>query len=348
MDSANIEVIAPNLKRRLSGVTSTIARLVPIQAGQIGIAATGPGLPPHLPHIPIWRLFILPRNRPRVWHARRNTEMLLGVILRSVFRRRILLLFTSASQREHTWFTRWLIFRMDGVIATSKKTKGYLKCPATVVMHGIDLAEFNVAFERSLLTKDLGLPAGKLVGCYGRIRHQKGTDLFVESMIELAPRHPDLYGVIMGRATGKHQEFLAKLKDRISEAGLESRILFRPEVKVDQMARWYQVLDLFVAPQRSEGFGLTPLEAGACGVPTIANRVGAFEELIISDTTGCLVDAGDLQSLTRAIDGAIKNDVWRRAAGKAAFEHISQNFRIESEATALVTIYRDLLRGVGR
>ena len=45
IDPRTIEVIAPNLKRRLSGVTATIARLVPIQSGMIGIAATGPGLP---------------------------------------------------------------------------------------------------------------------------------------------------------------------------------------------------------------------------------------------------------------------------------------------------------------
>ena len=51
--AAQIEVIAPNLKRRLSGVTATIARLVPVQARQIGIAATGPGLPASLPHLPL-------------------------------------------------------------------------------------------------------------------------------------------------------------------------------------------------------------------------------------------------------------------------------------------------------
>ena len=99
-DIAEIEVIAPNLKRRLSGVTATIARLVPIQAGMIGIAATGPGLPGHVPHLPLWRCFVLSRSRVRVWHARRNTEMLLGLILKHLFQRRLKLLFTSASQRR--------------------------------------------------------------------------------------------------------------------------------------------------------------------------------------------------------------------------------------------------------
>lgn len=344
MDVSDVEVIAPNLKRRLSGVTATIVRLVPIQADQIEIVATGPGLPPHLPHVSLWQLPFLPRNKPRVWHARRNTEMLLGIILRSVFRRRLVLLFTSASQREHTRFTRWLISKMDGVVATSQKTKGYLKRPATVVMHGIDLSGFKMPVDRSLIAREMGLPAGRLVGCYGRIRHQKGTDLFVDAMIKLAPKHPDLIGIVMGRATSKHQDFLDDLKRKAADAGLSDRIVFQPEVPVDQMARWYQVLDLFVAPQRSEGFGLTPLEAGACGVPTVAARVGAFEELILDGRTGRLVNTGDLSALTSAIGEAIANGDWRQAAGMAAHNHITQEFPIEREASALVEIYRNLLK----
>ena len=97
-----IEVVAPNLKRRLSGVTATVVRLIPVQARMIGIVATGPGLPPDLPHIPLVRAATLPRDRWRVWHARRNTEMALGLILRHILRRRYRLLFTSAAQRRHT------------------------------------------------------------------------------------------------------------------------------------------------------------------------------------------------------------------------------------------------------
>ncbi|MDF3605212.1 hypothetical protein PE067_02960 [Paracoccus sp. DMF-8] len=69
----DIDVVAPNLKKRLSGVTSTVVRLIPVQREMIGITATGPGLPPDLPHIPLSRAATLPRDRWRVWHARRNT-----------------------------------------------------------------------------------------------------------------------------------------------------------------------------------------------------------------------------------------------------------------------------------
>ena len=56
-----IEVVAPNLKRRLSGVTATVVRLIPVQARMIGIVTTGPGLPEDLPHITLPRAATLPR-----------------------------------------------------------------------------------------------------------------------------------------------------------------------------------------------------------------------------------------------------------------------------------------------
>ena len=97
-----IEVIAPNLKRRLSGVTATIARLLPVQARSIGIVATGPGLPSHVPCIPLRSVIRMSGRACRVWHARRNTEMLLGLILRHVLRKRLKLVSSPPPRRGIT------------------------------------------------------------------------------------------------------------------------------------------------------------------------------------------------------------------------------------------------------
>lgn len=336
-----IDVIAPNLKRRLSGVTATIVRLVPVQARDIGIVATGPGLPPEVPHIPLWRIPFLPRRR-RVWHARRNTEMLLGLVFKYVFGMKLKLVFTSASQRSHSGYTKWLIGRMDALIATSERTARYLEHPATVVMHGIDTRGFSVAEDRNVLRAQLRLPEGVLVGCYGRIRAQKGTDVFVDAMITVLPSRIDATALVMGRATEGQGEFLARLKERVAQAGLSGRILFLPEVGVDAMADWYRVLDLYVAPQRWEGFGLTPIEAMACGVPVVATRVGAFED-ILTPATGTLVDPDDSEAIAAAVVPYLDDLARRTEAGYAAQERIMAKFRIESEANALNAIYRALL-----
>ena len=337
-------MIAPNLKRRLSGVTSTIVRLVPIQARQIGIVAAGPGLPADIPKISLWRLPFLTRKVRRVWHARRNNEMLLGIVLRSILRRNLALLFTSASQRHHTGYTKWLISKMDAVIATSDKTAQYLRVPAKVILHGINTALFDLPENKSALRQELGLSDGLLVGCYGRIRHQKGTDVFVDALIKVMPEVPDMTGIVMGRATGKNDQYLDDLKAKAANAGLSDRLLFLPEVSVDQMADWYKILDLFVAPQRWEGFGLTPVEAMACGVPVIAGRVGAFEEQI-TEKTGQIIDQGDVDALGNAIVNATQDRDRLQKQGHAARLRVEQKFMIEDEAASIINVYRSLLAG---
>ena len=342
-----IEVIAPNLKRRLSGVTATVARLLPVQARTIGIVATGPGLPAHVPRVPLGSVLAMSRRKRRVWHARRNTEMLLGLVLRHVLRKRLKLVFTSASQRRHTRYTRWLVARMDAVVSTSQRTASYLRRPSRVILHGIDAAAFHPPADRSALRRQLGLPEALTVGCFGRIRHQKGTDVFVDTMLEVLRRHPRVQALVMGRATAGHQPFLQSLSDRVARAGLRDRIRFLPEAAVDAMPRWYQALDLFVAPQRWEGFGVTPLEAMACGVPVVATTAGAFDELVVDGVTGRLVPPGDVRRMCAAVDEALASPDTLREWSTAARRRIEEGFRIEDEAAALNGLYRELLEEEG-
>lgn len=344
-DPATLDVLVPNFKRRLSGVTATIVRLVPLQARQMALAAVAPDLPDHVPQIRPRQLLAMPVRGPsgaRVWHARRNTEMLAGLLLRHLLRKRLRLVFTSASQRRHTGYTRWLIGQMDHLIATSRKSAAYLGRPCDVILHGIDVAQFTPPADRAALRAGLNLPDAPLVGCYGRIRAQKGTGDFVAAMIAVLRDRPEAHGVVMGRATGRHQGYDRDLRARIAASGLAGRIHMLPEVPVHRMADWYRVLDLFVAPQRWEGFGLTPLEAMACGVPVVATDVGAFSE-IVTDAVGTLIPAGDVPAMASAIARGLDDADHRVRQGQAARAHVVERFRIEAEAEALMAIYRRLL-----
>lgn len=338
-----LKVIAPNLNRRLSGVTSTIVRLVPLQAKKIDIESFGMGLPDHTPRMSLGALLTLNTRRTRtIWHARRNVEMLLGLFLKHVLRKKLKLLFTSASQREHSAYTKFLIRQMDKVVATSNAGKSYLKVPASVVHHGINTIDFQPPASPSKAREALSLPDLKLIGCFGRIRAQKGTDLFVDTMLDVLLKHSDWGAVILGRATEQHTGFLTELKTKVKAAGLEDRILFSGEVPVDQIAQWYQALDLFVAPQRWEGFGLTPLEAMACGTPVVATKVGAFPELIIENKTGHLIERDNLPQMIEATEKLINNDEQRAKFAIQSRAHMVENFDISIEANKLIEIYRKL------
>ncbi|MEQ1950019.1 glycosyltransferase family 4 protein [Mesorhizobium sp. CN2-181] len=343
-DLSRVEVIAPNFKQRLSGVTSTIVQLVPLQARTVGIATLGPGLPDSLPKLRWWQLADLWRRpasgRKRIWHARRNVEMIGGIVLKSVLRMPLHLVFTSAAQRDHRPFTKWLIRRMEAVIATSARSGSFLEVPHTVIMHGVDLDAFHPARTADDGFAASGLPGKYAVGCFGRVRAQKGTDLFIDAMIALLPDRPDWTAVITGRVTAEHRGFAEELKRRIATAGLQKRILFLGEVP--EIKAWYRRVSLYVAPSRNEGFGLTPLEAMASATPVVASDAGAYAEMIVEGETGSVVPAGDGSALTAAIRSYLDDPEMAKAHGENGLAHARTRFPLSREAHEIAQVYNQV------
>lgn len=329
-----IEVIAPNLNRRLSGVTATVGALVPRQARRIGIVTTGIGLPGGLPRLPLWKLPFLPR-RSIVWHARRNNEMLLGIALRALLRKRLKLVFTSSSPRVRGGLTRWMVRRMDAIVATTKVNAEVMPGQPVIVPHGVDTDRFAPGPGAVF-----GMDGQRLIGCFGRVRPMKGTHHFVDAMIALLPDHPDVSAVIMGRITGEHAAYGAALKERIAKAGLGERIRFAEEMAWSDMASAYRSLCLYVTPSLLEGFGLTPLESLSCGVPVVASDVGAFADFVTPDC-GEIVAADDTDALTGAIARMLARDLG--AMGVAGRARVIERFSLDREADALIALYRELL-----
>ena len=343
MNHEDIKVIAPNFKKRWSGVTSTVFRLLPLQAKQINIVTVGPSLPDYLPKISFMTLLALSKIKPRVWHARRNLEMLAGLMMKKIFRKNLKLVFTSDAQRHHTKYTKKLISKMDAVIAGSQKAANYLEVPHTVIHHGIDTEVFKPILDKTNLRHELGLPEGKLIGCFGRIRFQKGVDIFIEIMIKVCAEDPLAVGIICGQTTSEHKEFEANLKKQVANAGFSDRIIFLGTQPSEKLPLLFAALDIYLAPQRNEGFGLTPLEAMASGVPVIATTAGAFEEMVINGETGYIVEIEDILTMTERLTELLSNDYKRKAFAKASIERVTKQFAIKGEAEKLVSVYENLL-----
>src|ERR1043166_7326282 len=133
----NLEVIVANLHWRYSGVTATSRMVSPKLAKMFQAAWLGSDAPDGIARIDAADLLRLWRRRtPLIWHARRNNEMIVGVLLKALGWP-LKLVFTSAAQRHHSWITRWLIRRMDAIIATSDISASFLKRRATVIPHGV-------------------------------------------------------------------------------------------------------------------------------------------------------------------------------------------------------------------
>jgi len=347
-DLRRLLAVTPNLHWRYSGVTSTILALSPHVARLGPIACVGAHLPPETPKIPFRQIFTRgwsrpPRGKNRIWHARRNNEMIVGLLLKHVLRQNWKIVFTWAGQRRQSRFTRWMLRRIDGVIATSEASASYLEVPCVIIHHGVDVSRFQPLADRAAEWRKAGLPGSFGIGAFGRLRAQKGTDVLIEAALRLLPRYPEATLVLTGLITPENQAFVTGLKEKIAAAGLERRILFLGEQPREKMPYWFALVTLYVAPMRWEGFGLTPLEAMASGAAVVATRTGAAARLVAEGETGFLVAPGDVEVLAAAMEPLLADPGQAAQMGARGREKAMARHDIAQEAAKIVAFYEQIL-----
>jgi len=342
ISAGDLQLIVPNLHRRYSGVTATNRMVAPKLAGLFRAAWLGPDAPEGIARIGVTDLLKLWRRRaPLIWHARRNNEMIVGVLLRSLGWP-LKLVFTSAAQRHHSWITRWLIRRMDAIIATNDISASYLKREATVIPHGVDTDRYSPPASRSAAFAEAGLPGRYAIGCFGRVRAQKGSDVFVDAMCALLPRYPDFTAVMVGAITPEQTMFANDLKKRTEAAGLGSRIVITGELSIEEVQRWYRRLTIYAFTSRNEGFGLTLIEAMSVGSALVASRAGAAELVVEDGVTGVLTLPGDVDALVRALEPLMRDPASAAAMGERGRARVLEKFSLDAEASRIAEVYRNI------
>ena len=341
------EVIVFNLKQRYTGVSATVNALVPIQSGQWRLGYCGTRLSNGVDGMSLGDAFRISRRPPpgrafRIWHVRRDHEMVAGLLARDVFRLPIRLAFTSAAQRRHGKFPRWLIGKMDAVIATTLQAAACVPNTTAVVPHGVDLNRFVPVQDRFTAWQASGLPGQFGIGNFGRIRPDKGTDVFVDAMLQALPNLPGVTAVIAGQARPEHAAFLHSLKQKVIDAGLSDRIHFLGEIPAHEVHLWYQRCLLCVACPREEPFGLTPFEAAATASVVVCSRTGAFEHLIDPGVNGELVPTGDPKALADAVYSVMSNPYRAMRMGQQARLDVASRFSLQAEADGIGRVYTSL------
>jgi mannosyltransferase len=343
-DLSGLSVVVPNLHWRYSGVTATNRMVAPRIAKLISAAWLGSDAPEGIARLTFGDLMRLrsraQRGKPRIWHARRNNEMIVGLALKRLgwpWK----LIFTSAGQRHHSWITRFLIARMDAIIATSDTSASYLERSATVVHHGVDTKVYAPPADRAAAFAAAGLPGKYAIGCFGRVRAQKGTDLFVEAMCALLPEYPDFTAVIIGPIDDRG--FADQLEARVRNAGLTDRVRVLGELPIADLPLWYQRISIYAFTSRNEGFGLTLIEAMAAGAALVAARAGAAEAVVVDGASGVLVPTGDARALAAALDPLMRDPERAREMGRKGRERVLAKFSIDAEVEQIAAVYRRVL-----
>ncbi len=341
------ELFVTNFNRNFTGVSATAANVVRQQVKTHDLALVGQPLPGCPDPIPLAQARALSRTPPpgrpfAIWHVRRNTEMRAALWARDVLRLPIRIVFTSAAQRRHSAFPRWLISRMDAVVATTEAAAGFVPHVRAVVPHGVDTGLFTPAGDRAAAWAALGHGGAMGIATVGRIRPEKGTDLFVEAMLRLLPGLPGAVALVVGRAAREHQAFLEELKTRIAAAGLSGRILFPGEVAAAELPALMRALSLVVQLPRYEGYGMVPLEGMASGVPFVASEAGYYRAFSAQGRAGVMVAQEAAEDAAEAAR-AILSDPARHAAMAAAARDIAEeSFSARAEAEGIEAVYQAL------
>lgn len=336
-----------NFNRNYTGVSATAAGVVRAQTKTHDLRLVGHPLPGCPDPITVAQARALcsraPPGRPfAIWHVRRNTEMRAAIWARDVLRLPIRIVFTSAAQRRHSAFPRWLISRMDAVIATTQVAADYVPHVHAVVPHGVDTERFHPAPDRAAAWAQTGYPGRIGLATIGRVRPEKGTDQFVAAMLDVLPRHPEATALVIGRAARSDQGFLDDLKQQVNAAGLSKRILFLGELEPNLLPKIVRSLSLLVALPRYEGYGMTPLEAMASAVPFVATDTGYFKAFSADGRAGAVVPLGDMSGASAAIDVILSDKDVLAAMSARALAHCKASYGIDKEAAGINAIYQQL------
>src|ERR1700733_13465836 len=231
---------------------------------------------------------------------------------------------------------------MDAIIATSDISASFLKREATVIPHGVDTDTYAPPVNRAAAFAESRLPGHYAIGCFGRVRAQKGTDVFVDAMCRLLPRYPDFSAVVVGGITTEQTAFASELKKRIEAAGLGSRIVVTGELEIADVQRWYQRLTIYAFTSRNEGFGLTLIEAMSAGAALVASRAGAAELVVEDGGAGVLTPPGDVDALVAALEPLLGDPASCTAVGTRARARVLERFSLDAEAVRIAEVYRRL------
>ncbi len=178
----------------------------------------------------------------------------------------------------------------------------------------------------------------RIVLFVGRLHPKKGCDLLIDAFARVASNDPSLTLVLAGpdQVGWEHE-----LRARATQAGLVDRLVFTG--MLDGAAKWaaLRAAEVFILPSHQENFGLSVVEALACGVPVlISNRVNIWRE-VEEDGAG-FVDSDDAAGTERLLRRWIESPAAERGAMRErAALSFAKRFEIRHAAASLLKILRD-------
>lgn len=209
---------------------------------------------------------------------------------------------------------------------------------------GFDPAELE-PIDRGLARELLGIPRDtRVVLQLGRMVPRKGVD---DAVRGFARASRDLAGdslmLVVGGEVGDASVIDtpegARLHSIAAEEGAADRVRFVGARSRDALKYFYSAADVFVSVPWYEPFGITPLEAMACGVPVLGSRVGGIKHTVADGLTGMLVEPHDPDAVAGALARLIGDEATRARMGRAARKRVNEQFTWALVTDQLEAVY---------
>lgn len=167
----------------------------------------------------------------------------------------------------------------------------------------------------------------------------KGMEHGIDAISRLKSALPDV--AIRLRLVGDGPE-RQSLSERVQKLGLDASVRFLGALGRDEVRDELRTADLFLLPSLGEATPVSLMEAQSTGLPVVATRVGAVEEVVLDGISGRLVAPGDSRALAAALADLIRDPAVWGTMGRAGRSHVEANYDIRTLVLELEAIYRSL------
>lgn len=291
---------------------------------------------------------VIMREKIHIVHAHEYKTNILGVLLRLVFRFRLV-------STAHGWIPespklalyclldKLALRYCDKVMCVSADLhhelmgRGRSSERVSYLPNGIDTDRFRRDATSGTLWKELGLPSDRqLVAAIGRLSSEKDLSTFLRVASRVTEQAPGAHFIIVGE--GPERDELERMADRL---GLRGRVTFLGQRH--DILNVYNSLDLFVLTSVREGLPNVILEAMAMEVPVVATNVGGVGELIRDGVTGRLFQPGDVEGIAGAVVTLLHDRSLATRMAAAARRTVCSGFSFDERVRKMERIYSEAM-----
>jgi D-inositol-3-phosphate glycosyltransferase len=220
----------------------------------------------------------------------------------------------------------------------------------TIIPCGVNLKLFQPLPQLESKKEIAFNPEDFLITYVGRLEERKGIKTLLEA-IALAD-NPSIQAVIVGGPVSDKpflswqelaEEPYHAYVDLIDQLGIANQVTFTGGKSQDQLSRYYSAADVTVVPSYYEPFGLTALEAMACGSSVIASRVGGLKTSVVENEVGALFEPRSAQQLAEKIKIFFDQPLLNAEMRRKARPYVEQKFSWKAVAKSVAEVYQELL-----